>query len=80
MEKLCNVLEMELKTQTPVSQKFVFEKIKFKFLHYIQHNFIQQRPEFSNDQISMFYPQRLSHLQKTTNISFSVKVGRQMFS
>ena len=35
VEKLCKVLEMELKTYTPVSPKFVSEKIKFKVLHYI---------------------------------------------
>ena len=40
VEKLCNVLEMELKTYTSVGRKFVFEKIKFKVLHYIQHDFI----------------------------------------
>ena len=54
MEKLFNVLEMELKTYTPVGLKFVFEKITFKVLHYIQHDFIRQRPGLSNDQISMF--------------------------
>ena len=36
VEKLCEVLEMELKTYTPVGLKFAFEKIKFKVLHYIQ--------------------------------------------
>ena len=30
MEKLCKVLEMELKTYTPIDLKFVFEKIKSK--------------------------------------------------
>ena len=35
VEKLCKVLEMELKTYTTVSPKFVFEKIKFKVSHYI---------------------------------------------
>ena len=54
VEKLCKVLEMELKTYTPVSLKFVFEKIKFKVLHYIQYDFICQRPGLSKDQISMF--------------------------
>ena len=54
VEKLCKVLEMELKTYTPVGLKFVFEKIKFKVLHYIQHDFIRQRPGLSKDQISMF--------------------------
>ena len=37
VEKLCKVLEVELKKYTPVGLKFVFEKIKFKALHYIQH-------------------------------------------
>ena len=41
VKKFCKVLEMELKTCTPVSSKFVFEKIKFKVLHYIQHDFIR---------------------------------------
>ena len=54
MEKLCKVLEMELKTYTPVSLKYGFEKIKFKVLHYIQHDFIRQRPGLSKNQISMF--------------------------
>ena len=54
MEKLCKVLEMELKTYTPVGLKFVFEKIKFKVLHYIQHDLIRQHPGLSKDQISMF--------------------------
>ena len=54
VEKLCKVLEMVLTTYTPVSLKFAFEKIKFKVLHYIQHNFICQYPGFSKDQISMF--------------------------
>ena len=31
VEKLCKVLEMELKTYTPVGLKFVFEKIKLMF-------------------------------------------------
>ena len=54
VEKLCKVLEMVLTTYTPVSLKFAFEKIKFKVLHYIQHNFICQYPGLSKDQISMF--------------------------
>ena len=54
MEKLCKVLEIELKTYTPVGPKFVFEKIKFKVLHYIQHDFIRQRLGLSKDQTSMF--------------------------
>ena len=54
MEKLRKVLEMELKTYTLVRLKFIFEKIKFKALHYIQHDFIRQRPGLSKDQISMF--------------------------
>ena len=54
MEKLCKVLEMELKTYMPVSLKFIFEKSKCKVLHYIQHEFICQCPGLSKDQISMF--------------------------
>ena len=49
VEKLCKVLEMELKMYTPVRSKFVFEKIKFKVLHYIQHDFIHQRLGFSKE-------------------------------
>ena len=45
---------MELKTYTPTGLKFVFEKIKFKVLHYIQHDFIRQHAGLSKDQISMF--------------------------
>ena len=45
---------MELKMYTPVGLKFVFEKIKFKVLHYIQRDFIRRRPGLSKDQISMF--------------------------
>ena len=48
---------MELKTYTPVEPKFVFEKIKFKSLHYIQHDFICQRLGPSKDQIIMFKKQ-----------------------
>ena len=33
VEKLCKVLQMELKTYTSFDLKFVFEKIKFKVLH-----------------------------------------------
>ena len=54
VEKLCKVLEMELKTYNSVSPKFVFEKIKFKVLHYIQHGFIRQRLGLSKYQASMF--------------------------
>ena len=53
-EKLCKVLEMKLKAYTPDALKFVFEKIKFKVLYYIQHDFIRQRPGLSKDQISIF--------------------------
>ena len=54
VEKLWKVLEMELKTYVSVGPNFVFEKIKFKVLHYIHHDFIHQRPEFSKVKISMF--------------------------
>ena len=43
---------MELKMYTPVRLKLVFEKIKFKVLHYIQHNFIRQRPEPNKDRLA----------------------------
>ena len=39
--KLCKILEMELKTYTPVCPKFVSVKIKFIVLHCIQHDFIR---------------------------------------
>ena len=45
---------MEPKRYTQISPKFVFEKIKFKVLHYIQHGLIRQRPGVSKDQTSMF--------------------------
>ena len=54
VEKLCKVLEMELKMYTPVGQKFVIEKIKFKVLHHIHHDFICQRLGLSKDQTNMF--------------------------
>ena len=54
VEKLCKVLEMELETYTLVGPKLVFEKIKFKLLHQIQHDFIRQRPGLSKDQTSLF--------------------------
>ena len=38
---------MELRTYTPVGLKFVFEKIRFKVLHHIQHHFIRQSPGLS---------------------------------
>ena len=44
---------MELKTYTPVVPKLVFEKIKFKVLHYIQRDFIHQHPRLNKDQTSM---------------------------
>ena len=45
------VKKMELKMYTPVGLKLVFEKIKFKVLHYIEHDFIRQCPGPSKDQI-----------------------------
>ena len=53
VQKLFKVLEMELKTYTPVGPKFVFEKIKIKVLHYIQHDSICQRLGLSKDQVSI---------------------------
>ena len=54
VEKLCKFLPMELKTYTPVGQKFFFKKIKFKVLHYIQHDLIRRWQRLSKDQTSMF--------------------------
>ena len=45
------VKKMELKMYIPVGLKLVFQKIKFKVLHYIEHDFIRQRPGPSKDQI-----------------------------
>ena len=70
VEKLCKVLEMELKTYTPVGLKFVFEKIKFKVLHYIQHDFIRQRPGLSKDQISMFKSLVINYIFLYLNFCF----------
>ena len=53
VEKLCKVLEMKLKTYTPVGLKFVLEKIKFKVLYHIQHNLVRERAGLSRDQISI---------------------------
>ena len=54
VENSSKVLEMGLKTYTLVGLKFVFEKVKLKVLHYIQHDFIRQRPGLSKEQTSMF--------------------------
>ena len=54
VEKLCKVLKMELKTYNPVNLKFVFKEIKFKVLHYIQHDFIQKCPGLSKNQTRIF--------------------------
>ena len=54
VEKLCPALEINLRTYARVGPKFVFEKIKFKVLHYIQYDFIRQRHGLNKDQTSMF--------------------------
>ena len=54
VDQLCKVLGTELKTCNPVGWKFIFEKIKFKILHYIQHDFIRQRLGVSKEQTIMF--------------------------
>ena len=54
MEKLCKILEMELKMYTLVSPRIFFKKTKFKVLHYVQHDFICQCLGLSKDQASMF--------------------------
>ena len=53
VEKLCKFLEMELKTYSPVGPKFIFQKIKFNVLDYIQHDFIRQHLGLSKDQTNM---------------------------
>ena len=51
VEELCKVLEMELKKRTP---RLIWNSFLKNFLHYIQHDFIRQRPGLSKDQISIF--------------------------
>ena len=73
VEKLCKVLEMDLKTYTPIGPKFGFEKIKFKMLHDIQHDFI--RPTLSKDQTNIFKIFLRTHSIKNDKYLFFVKVG-----
>ena len=54
VEKLCKILEIELKTHACVDLKLDYEKNKFKVLLYIKHDFIRQRPGLNKDQTSMF--------------------------
>ena len=61
---------MELKTHTQVSLKFVFEKIEFKVLHYIQYDFIHQSPGLSKDQISMFKSLVINYIFLYLNFCF----------
>ena len=70
VEKLYKLLEIEIKTYTPVGLKFVFEKIELKVLHFVQHDFIRQRPGLSKDQINMF---------KTLVINYSILKYRHTF-
>ena len=83
MGKFCKVLEMKRKTHTPVDLKFIFEKIRLKALHYIQHDLICQRPGLGKDQISMFksLPQILSHILmvilKVTNVLCLINSNHQ---
>ena len=51
VENLSKVLEMELKTYSPADLKFVFEKIKFKVLHCVQHDLIRQCQEIIKDEM-----------------------------
>ena len=46
---------MELKMFSPVDPKFAFEKIEFKVLHYIQHDFTGQYQRLSKDQPSKIF-------------------------
>ena len=88
MEKLYKILEMGLKTYTPVGLKFIFEKIKFKILYYIHHDFIRQCTGLSKDQINMFkslvvnyfilkyhHTFYWSYKRWERNISFFAKIG-----
>ena len=68
MGKLCQVLEMEIKMYIPVSLKFVLEKIIFKVLHCIQHDFICQRPGFGKDQSSMFKSLVINYFNTATHL------------
>ena len=62
VEKLFQVLEMKLKTYTPVGPKFVFEKIKFKVFHCILlNNYIK------SDKYFLFI--------KVTTANFLLKLG-----
>ena len=53
MENLRKLSEMELWKYTTLDPKFVLGKIKFKCLHYIQHDFIRQHLGLSEDQASI---------------------------
>ena len=44
---------MELKIYTLVGLKLFLKKIKFKVLHYTQHDFICQHPGLAKDQTSL---------------------------
>ena len=83
VEKLCKVLEMELKTYTPVDLKFVFEKFKFQVLNHIQHDFIRQRPGLSKDQIRLAYSKALLSTISSSNIvthsNSYIKGGKYFF-
>ena len=46
---------MEFKMFSPVDPKFAFEKIEFKVLHYIQHDFTGQYQRLSKDQPSKIF-------------------------
>ena len=79
---------MGLKTYTPVGLKFIFEKIKFKILYYIHHDFIRQCTGLSKDQTNMFKSLVInyfilkyrhtfywSYKRWERNISFFTKIG-----
>ena len=61
VEKLCNFLEMESKTYTPVGPDSFLRKSDLNFCM-IQHDFIRQHPGFSKDQISMFKSPAINYL------------------
>ena len=84
VEKLCKVLEIELKAYTIVGPKFIIEKIKFKVLYYIQHDFIRQRLELRKDQAGMFKSLAINYFDRRSWNTFKNKFWwlykkRQMF-
>ena len=77
VQKLCKVLEIEFKMFSPVDPKFAFEKIEFKVLHYIQHDFTGQYQRLSKDQPSkiFFFFFLMERRYSTLKISLYISVA-----